>query len=72
MREAPRKPPAALPPDRDSSAPDWRARAARLFVESDDAETPMRREVLRRRAVAADNIAEAMEHAARTRGGRKR
>jgi hypothetical protein len=40
---------------------EWRARAERLFQESDRASSPIGRELLRRRAVAAENIADAME-----------
>jgi hypothetical protein len=44
-----------------SSADHWRARAAQLFAESDASPTSIGRELLRRRAVAAENIADATE-----------
>lgn len=47
------------------SAEDWRARATRLFITSETAGTIIEREMLRRRAVAAENIAESMDLTAR-------
>jgi hypothetical protein len=48
-----------------SSASSWRDRASELQTASDGARNPHSRETLRRKAAAADNIADAMDHAAR-------
>lgn len=47
------------------SSEDWRARATRLFTHSEAASTIIERELLRRRAVAAENIAESIDLSAR-------
>ena len=44
------------------SGEDWRSRANQLFTDSDQADSQIDRELLRRRAVAAQNIADAMDH----------
>jgi hypothetical protein len=47
-----------------SSAFDWRKRAQDLFDEANAAKNPLSREATRRKATAALNIAESMEHSA--------